>query len=457
MKLPAIAPEYAARLQDFEQILLQNQTRIEAWFRQKWKQHRPPFYGSVDIRNAGYKMASIDMNLFPGGFNNLNPNFIPLASIAAQDAVDRACDNARSVLLVPENHTRNTFYLQNVYALAGILRNAGFEVRIGSLNPEITEAVELETALGNRLTIEPLLRTRGRVHLADGFSPCFVLLNNDLSAGVPEILQDISQTVLPPLHGGWTTRRKTEHFAAYNRIAAEFAELLGIDEWQINPYFEKIGGLNFQEREGEDALAAAVERVLAKIQAKYDEKGITDQPFVIVKADAGTYGMGVMSVKSADEVRGLNRKNRNKMAKVKEGLEVSEVIVQEGIYTYETLNGAVCEPVVYMMDRFVIGGFFRVHEGRGADENLNASGMVFVPLNHSIPTTGCANENEAQDGDESGDCKRVFAQWDELGIPRPNPQDPDSTGNRLYVYGVMARLSLLAAALELERTAAQAA
>ena len=457
MKLPAIAPEYAAHLKDFEQVLLQNQTRIEAWFRQKWKQHRPPFYGSVDIRNAGYKMASIDMNLFPGGFNNLNPNFIPLASIATQDAVDRACDNARSVLLVPENHTRNTFYLQNVYALAGILRNAGFEVRIGSLNPEITEAVELETALGNRLTIEPLLRTRGRVHLADGFSPCFVLLNNDLSAGVPEILQDISQTVLPPLHGGWTTRRKTEHFAAYNRIAAEFAELLGIDEWQINPYFEKIGGLNFQEREGEDALAEAVERVLAKIQAKYDEKGITDQPFVIVKADAGTYGMGVMSVKSADEVRGLNRKNRNKMAKVKEGLEVSEVIVQEGIYTYETLNGAVCEPVVYMMDRFVIGGFFRVHEGRGADENLNAGGMVFVPLNHSIPTTGCADENEAQDGDESGDCKRVFAQWDELGIPRPNPQDPDSTGNRLYVYGVMARLSLLAAALELERTAAQAA
>ena len=457
MKLPAIAPEYAAHLKDFEQVLLQNQTRIEAWFRQKWKQHRPPFYGSVDIRNAGYKMASIDMNLFPGGFNNLNPNFIPLASIAAQDAVDRACDNARSVLLVPENHTRNTFYLQNVYALAGILRNAGFEVRIGSLNPEITEAVELETALGNRLTIEPLLRTRGRVHLADGFSPCFVLLNNDLSAGVPEILQDISQTVLPPLHGGWTTRRKTEHFAAYNRIAAEFAELLGIDEWQINPYFEKIGGLNFHEREGEDALAEAVERVLAKIQAKYDEKGITDKPFVIVKADAGTYGMGVMSVKSADEVRGLNRKNRNKMAKVKEGLEVSEVIVQEGIYTYETLNGAVCEPVVYMMDRFVIGGFFRVHEGRGADENLNAGGMVFVPLNHSIPTTGCADENEAQDSDESGDCKRVFAQWDELGIPRPNPQDPDSTGNRLYVYGVMARLSLLAAALELERTAAQAA
>ena len=444
MPLPVMNASYLPQLQAFERQILSNQTKIEAWFRSKWKEHKPPFYGSVDIRNAGYKMASIDMNLFPGGFNNLNPNFIQLASHAALDAVERACPQAKSVLIVPENHTRNTFYLQNVYALSNILRNAGFEVRLGSINPEITEPVELQTALGDTVTLEPLQRTRGRVHLADGFSPCLILLNNDLSAGVPDILKDISQTVLPPLHGGWTTRRKTAHFSAYNDVAAEFAALVGMDEWQINPYFEQISGLNFQEREGEDALADAVERMLAKIQAKYDEKGITDQPFVIVKADAGTYGMGVMSVKSADEVRGLNRKNRNKMAKIKEGLEVSEVIVQEGIYTYETLHGAVSEPVVYMIDRFVVGGFFRVHEGRGADENLNATGMSFVPLNHAIPVA------ESDQNDECG--RRVFEQWQELGVPQTKSADPDCGCNRLYVYGVMARLSLLAAAVELERT-----
>ena len=444
MPLPVMNASYLPQLQAFERQILSNQTKIEAWFRSKWKEYKPPFYGSVDIRNAGYKMASIDMNLFPGGFNNLNPNFIQLASHAALDAVERACPQAKSVLIVPENHTRNTFYLQNVYALSNILRNAGFEVRLGSINPEITEPVELETALGDTVTLEPLQRTRGRVHLADGFSPCLILLNNDLSAGVPDILKDINQTVLPPLHGGWTTRRKTAHFSAYNDVAAEFAALVGMDEWQINPYFEQISGLNFQEREGEDALADAVERMLAKIQAKYDEKGITDQPFVIVKADAGTYGMGVMSVKSADEVRGLNRKNRNKMAKIKEGLEVSEVIVQEGIYTYETLHGAVSEPVVYMIDRFVVGGFFRVHEGRGADENLNATGMSFVPLNHAIPVA------ESDQNDECG--RRVFEQWQELGVPQTKSADPDFGCNRLYVYGVMARLSLLAAAVELERT-----
>ncbi|MDO4696790.1 MAG: glutamate--cysteine ligase [Neisseria sp.] len=445
MSLPVMSAAYLPHLRAFEQTVLSRQAAIEAWFRRQWAEHKPPFYGSVDIRNAGYKMASVDMNLFPGGFNNLNPQFVQLAAHAALDAVERACPKAGSVLIVPENHTRNTFYLQNVYALSNILKTAGFEVRLGSLNPEIAEPVCLQTALGDSVLLEPLRRNEDRLQLADGFSPCLVLLNNDLSGGVPDILRGLEQTVLPPLHGGWTTRRKTAHFAAYNRIAAEFAELIGVDEWQINPYFEQISGLNFQEREGEEALAEAVERMLARIQAKYDEKGIADDPFVIVKADAGTYGMGVMSVKSADEVRALNRKNRNKMAKIKEGLEVSEVIVQEGIYSYETLDGAVSEPVVYMIDRFVVGGFFRVHEGRAADENLNATGMSFVQLSQAIPVAGSEEGGEER-------CKRVFEQWETLGVPQTGA-NPDCENNRLYVYGVMARLSLLAAAVELEQTA----
>lgn len=450
MGLPQLSAQYQADLQAFEERILNRQTEVEAWFRAQWRCHKPPFYGSVDIRNSGYKMASIDMNLFPGGFNNLNPQFTALAAAAATDAVERACAEAKSVLIIPENHTRNTFYLENVYALQNILQSAGFEVRLGSLNPDITAPTTLETALGHRIVLEPLQRTRARVHLADGFSPCLVLLNNDLSAGAPAILQNISQAVLPPLHGGWSRRRKTTHFAAYDRVAAEFARLLDIDPWHINPYFEQVSGLNFHEREGEDALADAVARVLAKIQAKYDEKGIADTPFVIVKADAGTYGMGVMSVKSADEVRALNRKNRNKMATVKEGLAVSEVIVQEGIYTYETLHGAVAEPVVYMIDRFVVGGFFRVHEGRGIDENLNASGMRFVPLQYTMPQAADAAET-----DLSGS-KRVFEQWQALALPDlASPADCES--NRLYVYGVMARLSLLAAAIELAESAEEVA
>lgn len=446
MSLPDVAAAHRLELQNFERAILAKQTQIESWFRTQWRHHHAPFYGSVDIRNSGYKLASIDMNLFPGGFNNLNPVFLPLASVAAQNAVERACAEAQSVLLIPENHTRNTFYLQNVYALYSILRHVGLNVRIGTINHEITQITTLETALGDHITLEPVLRQGNRLQLADGFTPCMILLNNDLSGGVPDILQGLEQKLLPPLKAGWTTRRKSTHFHAYNQVAAEFAKVAGIDEWTINPYYEVCSGLDFASHEGENRLADTVERLLQRIQNKYDELGIQDKPFVIVKADAGTYGMGVMSVHSADEVRGLNRKKRNKMAKIKEGLEVSEVIVQEGIYTYETLHGATAEPVVYMMDRFVIGGFYRVHEGRGPDENLNAMGMHFVPLHCNIvsPETEITEEDAAS--------KREFQPWEQLGIVQTEnvSQASDCESVRLYVYGVLARLSLLAAAIELE-------
>jgi glutamate--cysteine ligase len=147
---------------------------------------------------------------------------------------------------------------------------------------------------------------------------------------------------------------------------------------------------------------------------------------VVVKADAGTYGMGVMTVKDASELIGLNRKQRNKMSVVKEGLEVHDVIIQEGVHTFETLNGAVAEPVVYMMDHYVVGGFYRVHTQRGRDENLNAPGMHFEPLAFEAPCS----------------------------LPDCN-QSPDAPPNRFYAYGVVARLALLAASVEIEETEPQ--
>jgi glutamate--cysteine ligase len=295
-------------------------------------------------------------------------------------------------------------------------------VRVGSLNPEITQVTTLELPNGARLTLEPVVRQGRRVGLAD-FDPCTILLNNDLSAGIPEILRDIDQPVLPPMHAGWATRLKSNHFTAYDEVAAEFSQLVGIDPWLINPYFGVCGEIDFQERQGEECLASQVDEILTRTRRKYQEYGIQQAPFVIVKADAGTYGMGIMSVKSAEEVVGLNRKQRNKMAVVKEGLRVNHVIVQEGVPTFESVNDAVAEPVVYMIDHFVVGGFYRVHTDRGPEENLNAPGMHFVPL---------AFETTCQSPDFEG--------------------APDDVPNRFYAYGVVARLALLAASLEIERT-----
>ncbi len=418
--VPHLTTALTGPLHDLERRFLTAMPTIEHWFRAQWLEHAVPFYASVDLRNSGFKLAPVDTNLFPGGFNNLNPDFLPLCVLAMQSAVQKICPEARGVLLIPENHTRNMFYLQNVAQIELILKQAGMRVRIGSLLPEITSATQIHLPDGRELTLEPVVRRGNRVGLAD-FDPCVVLLNNDLSSGAPAILKNLEQPVYPPLSVGWYTRRKSQHFSAYDRISDNFAELLDIDPWLINPYFATCDKVNFHERVGEECLAAQVDAVLQKIRVKYAEYGVKNDPFVIVKADAGTYGMGIMTVKDTSEIIGLNRKQRNKMAVVKEGVAVSDVLIQEGVYTFEQINEAVAEPVVYMIDHYVVGGFYRVHTTRGVDENLNAPGMHFMPLAFETPCT------------------------------LPNPErGPDDTPNRFYAYGVVARLALLAASLEIE-------
>jgi glutamate--cysteine ligase len=428
--VPHLTTALSGPLLSLEKRMLSDMPKIEHWFRSQWLEVSAPFYASVDLRNAGFKLAPVDTNLFPGGFNNLNPQFLSLCVQAAQVAVEKICPEAHRLMIIPENHTRNTYYLRNVVELVRIMKAAGLDVRVGTINPEITEPTIFETHDNEQLLLEPVIREKNRISLKactvngvdyKAFDSCAVLLNNDLSGGIPEILKNLEQDLIPPLHAGWHVRRKSKHFDAYNRIVDDFSQLLDIDPWLLNPYFETCGEIDFQARTGEECLAAKVELLLNKIKLKYAEYSITQEPFVIVKADAGTYGMGIMTVKSPDDVRDLNRKARNKMSVIKEGQHVSEVIIQEGVYTFESINDAVAEPVVYMMDHFVIGGFYRVHTGRAVDENLNAPGSHFVPLAFDTP----------------------------CGLPDCSGE-PNTAPNRFYAYGVVARLALLAAAIELQ-------
>ena len=121
-----------------------------------------------------------------------------------------------------------------------------------------------------------------------------------------------------------------------------------------------------------------------------------------------------------EELRNLNRKQRTRMSTIKGGQPVKRVIIQEGVYTFETVgeDKAVAEPVVYLFGKEVIGGFYRVHKDRGIDENLNAPGMKFEPIAFSQP----CHAPETQ-------CSEARKQF--------------------YLYGVVAQLSMLAAAREI--------
>jgi len=422
--VPHLITALTGPINELEQRILESLPAIERWFRLEWMEHTPPFYTSVDVRNAGFKLAPVDTNLFPGGFNNLTQEMLPLAVQAAMAAIEKICPEAKNLLLIPEKHTRNTFYLANLRRLMEIFHQAGLNVRLGTLDETISAPTQVVMPDGDSLTLEPLVRTRGRLGLKD-FDPCTILLNNDLSAGLPKVLENLhEQYLLPPLHAGWAVRRKTNHFAAYEEVAKKFAKLLGMDPWLINPMFARCGEVSFSDGSGEECLMSNAEALLGKIRRKYKEYGIQEKPFIIVKADAGTYGMGIMTVRDPKELADLNRRTRNKMSVIKDGQEVSEVILQEGVPTYERVNDAVAEPVVYMIDRYVVGGFYRVNAERGVDENLNSPGASFVPL--------------------------AFAEHHQL--PKPGAKPGASAPNRFYMYGVIARLAMVAASYELEAT-----
>jgi glutamate--cysteine ligase len=427
--VPHLITALTGPINELEQRVLDSMPAIERWFRLEWMEHTPPFYCSVDIRNAGFKLAPVDTNLFPGGWNHLTPEMLPLAVQASMAAVEKICPEARNLLLIPENIDpanagRNSFYLSNIAQLQRIFHMTGLNVRIGSISPTIKKNTTIPLPGGESITLEPVVRSKTRLGLKD-FDPCTILLNNDLSAGIPGILEDIhEQYLLPPLHAGWSLRRKSRHFKSYEEVAKRLGKLLGIDPWLITPMHEQCEGVSFSDADpdsGLECLARNVDTLLARIRRKYKEYGIKEKPFVVVKVDNGTDGKGIMTVRDAKDLQLLNERAR---AKLKAQSDIPNLIIQEGVLTQERMHDAVAEPVVYMMDRYVVGGFYRIHAERSEDENLNAPGASYVPL--------------------------AFAQSTQL--PQPGAKPGASVPNRFYMYGVVARLGLLAASYELEAT-----
>jgi len=415
--VPHLITSLNGPINELEQRVLESMPAIERWFRLEWMEHTPPFYCAVDLRNAGFKLAPVDADLFPGGFNHLAPEMLPLAVQAAMAAIEKICPEAKNLLLIPEAHTRNTFYLASVQRLMAVFTQAGLNLRLGSLDPSLKQPLKLALADGGELVLEPLLRTRGRLGLKN-FDPCTILLNTELAQGVPKTLQNLhEQYLLPPLHAGWTLRRKSHHLRSYEEVAKKFAKLLGMDPWLITPMHAYCGDVDMAERGRLDGLRGQVEALLARIKRKYKEYGINERPFVVVKPDAGSSGKGILTVRELKDLDALQ-------ATAGAELLAGPMIVQEGVPTYERMNDAVAEPVVYMIDRYVIGGFYRVHAERGTDEVLSAPGSRYVPL--------------------------AFAPSGHL--PRRGDKPGASAPNRFYMYGVIGRLAMVACSYELEAT-----
>ncbi|MCT4635114.1 MAG: glutamate--cysteine ligase [Rickettsiales bacterium] len=362
-----------------ETIRLKEQ-EFENWYQKKLESTTPCLYTSVDLRYSGKKIVPVDTNLFPAGFNNVSLDKIDTASSLAKKYINKISPDIKSILLIGEDHSRNPYYMDNLKTIELILNKAGYHIKIGSLT-----ATEHSKNQGNNhsdICISSITKHNNKLQI-DDFIPNLIILNNDLSSGMPDLLKNIDQKVIPHPNNGWFMRRKSNHFKVYNKLVTELEELFSLPSFLLSTEFDICEGVNFKSKHGMDELAKKVEVLLLKIKEKYEQNNIHDTPYVVVKSDYGTYGMGIMMIKSADEIFSINKKLRNQMHITKSNIVNERVIIQEGVKTFDKIGNASAEPLLYLINHQQIEFMYRIHKTKDEYSNLNSVGME-IANNHKF-------------------------------------------------------------------------
>lgn len=354
-------------LDDLTPYLEERREDISAWFAEQRERLPQPIYASVDVRDAGWKVGAVDANSFPAGFNNVSAAERPRVARLIATNLRRQHPDARHVHLYPESHTRNAGYIENVRTLRQLLTLEGFEVTVGS--PLLGERRALDGLSGPLLIDEVTTDGHDSLRLADGRTPDVVLLNHDMTEGVLPGLEDVP--VMPDPKMGWHRRRKSEHFAAADPIIADLAKRLDLDPWLFCPTWNSSREKCLAEEDCLVEIAAEVDDLIATIQRKYDAHGIEVDPTIYVKNEKGTYGLGLLTVTQGEDLLNLSNRKLHRLTYGKGGVDAEDFLIQEGVPTMLSIDGAPAEPVIYLSDSEAASWFYRVNPKADRFGNLN--------------------------------------------------------------------------------------
>jgi len=361
------------------------QPEIHEWLASHEASKELPLYSSVDIRDAGFKIAVIDTNLFPAGFNNLCEHGIEDSIKFLRRAILQRVPKCRDILIVAEEHTRNTWYLENIRILQQIIEQAGFNVKIATfffIQPSFCETanyIELETATHNPVRIFCFKKILA--NLKAGLINCdLVILNNDLTTGIPDILKEMNVPIYPSIQAGWHSRLKSHHFQYTAELMEEFGKIIGMDPWLFSSLFSFVENVDINVEADQKKLADSASELFKRIIQKYKEHQIDEKPFIFVKSDSGTYGMGVAAIEDPSDLIHLNRRDRNKLYKGKGSQVIHRYLLQEGVPTIHSIENEVSEVCIYQIENNLVGGFYRSHAEKSGRENLNSQGMDFKKM-----------------------------------------------------------------------------
>lgn len=360
-------------IHNLTQRLEEKRSEIKKWMQEKRTEIPIPIYGSVDIRDSGWKVAVVDSNHFPAGFNNVSKNDESRLSSLLKSHILRLNEDCSWVHLYPESHTRNKGYVENVKTIKRLIEGAGYKCTVGS--PELRAFGSLDGLTGPLMLDKVSLVDETLV--VDNETPDLIMLNNDLTEGILPGLS--SSQVIPPTHMGWQRRRKSEHYECLKSYIEEIAKILGVDSWHLMADWFVSEDKCLEKETCREMLAAEVDEFLANLKARYLKMGVERDPVVFIKNDRGTYGLGIMSVSSGEELLNLSNRKFKRLMYSKGGVDVENFLIQEGIPTcLKTPEGHPVEPVVYLVDGEAASWFYRINSKKGDLENLNSPSAQFV-------------------------------------------------------------------------------
>lgn len=379
--------------QELHQQLLSRSDLICNWYKDQLSKLAFPIYSSYDIRDSGYKIANVDANIYPAGFNNICPADKESAVQLFENYIFKHYGSkVKKILIVTEEHTHNAYYWENAWTIQNLIQSAGFEVRLAFASP-LTSALTLQSATGKTVYVESASADSS---LWKEFKPDLVISNNDFSEAHEEWARQMTLPMNPPREMGWYQRKKSRYFKFYNMLANQFCEVAGIDPFAIRVETEEFNQFDIGSDISRTILAERVDHFLAKLKSEYQKRGLSQEPFCFVKNNSGTYGLAVIKVNRGQDVKEWSYKSRKKMKAAKGGRDVEEVIIQEGIPSIVQSDGATAEPVIYMVGSELAGGFLRTHSEKSSTESLNSPGAIYKRLcvsDLSVRPQGCCLEN----------------------------------------------------------------
>lgn len=351
-------------------IIAKNLNKIDEWIKKKKEISKPPFYTSTDIRVSENKVVAVDTNIFPAGFNNLSNYFLKKSAKNIKMYIEKLNLPVERILIIPELHTRNPFYWDNIIAIKKMFEIAGILSDVGLIVDDGTNfMIEFDSTSDLKVKAATVDKSNNKVFVND-FMPDLILINNDFSTHFPNILKDIDQPVIPPVEVGWHSRRKNIHFDFYNSLVDEFCKIFNMDSNIFQLKTELIKNINVEEYDDRLKVANLINDLKSRIGSEQN---------IFIKSNSGTYGMSVMQVNEGSQFLNLNRSGKKKMKVSKGGKLLSDLIVQEGV---DSIFGKK-EPVYYLIDCEVSGAFYRVNDNKSSRDNLNTRGMYFEPISES--------------------------------------------------------------------------